>query len=175
MRTDKEILDWLMPIFRPECGVTAEESEKLAELVEKIDAAIQLGFREREALSAAMGALIIEPGAPPPQLTGIQRIALERDRQINVLGYDPDSDDQCEAYDDGRLAICASIYALPESLRNTPEGYDITTRYEPSFWPKDWPARACRYRPHNPIRDLEKAGALCAAEIDRLLADSDGK
>lgn len=88
--------------------------------------------------------------------SGIERIARERERQIQSEGYSPEHDDK---HANGEIADAAACYALNPASRLI--GATIT-----HFWPwgLQWwkPSR-------DRIRDLEKAGALCAAEIDRLL------
>jgi hypothetical protein len=89
-------------------------------------------------------------------MTGIELIAAERKRQIEVEGWTADHDDR---WVNGELAEAAATYAsLPHH-----EGAFINWRT--LHWPFDieW------YKPEeNRIRELEKAGALVAAEIDRL-------
>ena len=91
---------------------------------------------------------------------GAGRIAAERRRQIEVEGWTADHDaDLDTAWDDhlsGQLAIAAACYALP---------HDTTA---PDAWP--WREEWWKPTPGNRIRELEKAGALLAAEIDRLAA-----
>jgi len=84
--------------------------------------------------------------------TGIDLIAAERQRQINVEGWTPEHDD---GHTQGELARAAAVYAVPD--------------LHDDWWPWDdgW------YRPGDPIRELVKAGALIAAEIDRLQRDAD--
>ena len=90
MRKAEEILVWLEPIFMCEADVAklpedegAAQALAAAEVVEKINAACMLGFSGRVALEAAMGAVLVEKGVPPPKLTGIQlldeRYESERD------------------------------------------------------------------------------------------------
>lgn len=86
---------------------------------------------------------------------GVDRIAGERTRQIRVEGWTLEHD-RCHAGDE--LAMAAAWYATPVDLRSG------------AAWP--WPD--CWRKPGNGspsgrIRELEKAGALIAAEIDRLL------
>jgi hypothetical protein len=92
--------------------------------------------------------------------TGIELIAEERQRQIEKEGWTPEHDDQ---HNTGDLAHAAAAYASAELYRRTTsEGYDNT----PHIWPferKWW-----KPTPENRIRELQKAGALIAAEIDRL-------
>ena len=89
---------------------------------------------------------------------GVAQIAAERDRQRNRWSASHDA-----GHARGELALAAACYAMPESHRRL----RIINRdlYE-LLWPRDWD-----YRPHptDRIRELTKAGALIAAEIDRLL------
>lgn len=92
--------------------------------------------------------------------TGVQMIAEERQRQINHEGWTEEHDDQ---HNDGSLAHAAAAYACAELYRRTTsEGYDNT----PHMWPfeKQW----WKPTPEDRIRELQKSGALIAAEIDRL-------
>ena len=82
--------------------------------------------------------------------TGIEIIAEERKRQISSEGWSMTHD---LGHNDGELAIAASCYALPSQFSRK------------TFWlfEKD------SFKPSKDrIRDLAKAGALIAAEIDRL-------
>lgn len=91
--------------------------------------------------------------------TGIERIAAERKRQIEEERFDSTRD---RLYVDGELAQAAACYATPPVDRQT-------TQTEPTV-PVGWPWPADWWKTGDRIRDLEKAGALCAAEIDRLQA-----
>jgi hypothetical protein len=99
---------------------------------------------------------------PNKKLDGICRIAKERKRQIEEEGWDIDHD--ILANNDNQLALAAAVYATPKSDRGKYNSFDgILTMLWP--WNLKW------YKPSkNRIRELEKAGALIAAEIDRLLA-----
>ena len=77
---------------------------------------------------------------------GVALFALERDRQI-TRGFTPEHDDQHVRNE----LVNAAVYYL--------KGPSITA------WPVNWgPARERGTR----IRNLERAGALLAAEVDRL-------
>lgn len=97
-------------------------------------------------------------------MTGAERIAAERKRQI-----DEDGENFSAAHDANwtadELALAAACYALPARVRDD-------TRPEPEHWPWDW----CWWKPTpgDRIRELERAGALIAAEIDRLLSRQEG-
>jgi hypothetical protein len=94
-------------------------------------------------------------------MNGAEMIAAERARQINQEGWDAGHDDE---HGGGELAYAAVTYTLAAlcDLR-TPWPLTGPQRYY-DFWPWDesW------LKPTSPLRDLVKAGALIAAEIDRL-------
>lgn len=93
-------------------------------------------------------------------MSGIERIAAERRRQIEAEGWTAEHDDE---HDCGELVSAATCYAAAAQARAN----DSTTAC-PSIaelWP--WSLRWWKPSP-DPIRNLEKAGALIAAEIDRL-------
>jgi hypothetical protein len=106
-------------------------------------------------------------------LSGAERIAAERARQVAEEGYSSEHDDEL----DEDLAMAAACYAAPEPIFVRRDFAAGTTYRDP------WPWRdGCDKRPYNGnvliletatraqrIRLLEKAGALIAAEIDRLL------
>ena len=100
------------------------------------------------------------------KLTGIEIIAQERQRQITVEGWTPEHDDN---HEDGELAVVAALYALPKGYRNIhagPNGISNILRVLfPSTW--DW-FKWWKPTPENRIKELAKAGALIAAEIDRI-------
>jgi len=84
--------------------------------------------------------------------TGVELIAAERERQQAVEGCTPEHDD---GYAGQEMALAAVCYALPPySSRRT------------ACWP--WAANWWKPTPDDRIRELVKAGALIAAEIDRL-------
>lgn len=92
---------------------------------------------------------------------GVSLIADERRRQITEEGWTPDHDDE---HVGDALALAASCYACPADMRA------LATSGIPTNWPwsDDW------WKPGEPttrgrIWDLRRAGALVAAEIDRLL------
>lgn len=84
---------------------------------------------------------------------GIELIAAERQRQIQVEGYTSDRDD---VLSDGSLAIAAACYAMNSAWQRD-NGI-------PLIWPWD---DKC-WKPKDQLSDLIRAGALIAAEIDRL-------
>lgn len=90
--------------------------------------------------------------------TGIDLIAKERKRQIKEEGWTEAHDDQ---HKNDEIARAASLYAMPEGRRD----YDGVFR-SPIGWP--WEDSRWKPTPDDRIRELVKAGALIAAEIDRL-------
>lgn len=91
---------------------------------------------------------------------GIELIAIERERQITEEGWTSGHDQE---HNRGELALASAAYASAELYRRTTsEGYDNT----PHIWPFD--ASSWKPTPKDRIRELVKAGALIAAEIDRL-------
>lgn len=96
-----------------------------------------------------------DPRQDDPEQNGVGLIAAERKRQVEAEGWTPEHDD---GHHGGDLAFAAAHYALTPSHR---------------YW-VDWPwpeppkAHDAAYGPDR-IRDLVKAGALIAAEIDRLI------
>lgn len=100
-------------------------------------------------------------------MTGIERIAAERKRQVEKEGYSPEHDDE---HRNGELPIAAACYALSA-------GEYLLGSDDPWPWSDASDKRArnilgeitCEETVGAKIRLLEKAGALIAAEIDRLL------
>lgn len=111
------------------------------------------------------------------EFEGASMIALERARQVEEEDWTAEHDDR---HSDGSLAWAAVCYAAPGDVRKF-EKRDfppIGERFlDPWPWDAKWDKRYPGYqrgdgpgveRQHR-IRDLTKAGALIAAEIDRLI------
>jgi hypothetical protein len=96
-------------------------------------------------------------------MTGIERIAAERKRQIEEEGWTAEHDDE---HDGGELAKAAACYALGEGSAIVGNNAVIIDLVK-ILWPWEW--KWWSPTPEKRIRELEKAGALAAAEIDRLL------
>jgi len=116
--------------------------------------------------------------------SGIEIITDERKRQLEVEGWTPEHDAK---HTDGELAEAASVYAgfatsiivpvdnvfsndrnvhkVAEALKGTDACMLIPKTHR---WPfdKEW----YKPTPDNRIKELAKAGALIAAEIDRIQA-----
>lgn len=86
--------------------------------------------------------------------TGIELIADERKRQIEEEGFDPVHD---ERWTGGEMAIAAICYAEPGKKHPDFKPYEFP-------WDSEW----WKPTPDDRVRELVKAGALIAAEIDRL-------
>ena len=88
----------------------------------------------------------------------------ERHRQLDKEGWTAQHDAQ---HENGEMGMAAACYAVPFPIfQYFPEGGDFHCFRELWPWDQKWNKR----NKHNRIRQLEIAGALCAAEIDRLLA-----
>lgn len=91
-------------------------------------------------------------------MTGIELIAHERARQVGSEGWTVEHDD---SHVDGTLARAAVAYASAAYAQ-------VWQRAQPSARDAGWPWDEASWKPSNdPFRDLVKAGALIAAEIDR--------
>lgn len=93
-------------------------------------------------------------------LNGAGMISEERQRQIEQEGYTPGHDDEHKM---GELALAAAAYATQAAV-------DVQGLVGPAErrW-SAWPWGSGTWKPSDdPIRNLSKAGALIAAEIDRL-------
>ena len=94
--------------------------------------------------------------------TGIELIKDERERQVSQEGWTAGSDDKHQP--EGQLALAAACYALPERVRNISR--PGLSAFLHMFWP--WHEAWWKPTPNDRVRELVKAGALIAAEIDRL-------
>ncbi len=101
-------------------------------------------------------------------MNGIELITKERKRQIDRKGHTAKKDD---GYRRDQLALAAVCYVSPEPIftkRNLSDGKGTEVQYiftDPWPWHRAWDKRT----KHSRIHQLEIAGALIAAEIDRLL------
>ena len=98
----------------------------------------------------------VDCGQEKEAKTGAELIAAERERQVSEEGWTPGHDDE---HDGGELEQAAACYLRPGN-----------SFYTPGVPPPEWPFEAEAWKPteREPARDLVKAGALIAAEIDRL-------
>lgn len=91
-------------------------------------------------------------------MNGIELIAKERQRQIEVEGFSENSDTK---YVNEEIAFAAACYAAPTAFKL----YRLKDKV-PLYWP--WDGKWWKPSPEDRIKELVKAGALIAAEIDRL-------
>ncbi len=96
--------------------------------------------------------------------TGIELITDERKRQIEKEGWTAEHD---EVHKNGELANMAALYAITNKPLYKKPGYFNDTLFE-VLYPEDWDMKWWKPTPDNKIKELVKAGALIAAEIDRL-------
>jgi hypothetical protein len=89
---------------------------------------------------------------------GVKAIEIERHRQLTEEGWTAEHDDR--EHSSGALCDAAACYALYHV-----EQAPFRARVIKDFWP--W-ARAWWKPSRDPVRNLVKAGALIAAEIERL-------
>lgn len=96
-------------------------------------------------------------------MRGIELIAEERKRQIDVEGWTAEHD---KRWVNGELPLAAACYAV----ENKKTAEVIVKIGDSGFTENGWPWGGDFWKPSNdPVRNLVKAGALIAAEIDRLL------
>lgn len=114
------------------------------------------------------------------ELPGIALIKAERERQMRRTtkfedgeGWSLDHDDEHIDRELARAALSyVSHYAVNSWMfherfsRGLQDGKKVYREEEP---PVEWPWDESYWNPQDPMRDLVKAGALIAAEIDRLL------
>jgi hypothetical protein len=98
--------------------------------------------------------------------SGIDLIAEERERQIEVEGWTAQHDQ--DEHGEGQLAEAAAYYAFTEEQREWTDNVLASTNsgLGSSVWP--WEPKWFKPTPDDRIKELTKAGALIAAEIDRL-------
>jgi len=95
---------------------------------------------------------------PKPPLKGIELISQERERQLSQEGWSAQHDDK---HPQGQLALVGACYALDFAL------YKETAR-ELFPWDNKWWKPPKEATISESIHELAKAGALIAAEIDKL-------
>ena len=110
--------------------------------------------------------------------SGTTLISEERNRQVVEKGYDWRRDAD---YHGEELALAAAVYAIPLDWRGVKAGNQGHTNLQRILWPWEWKyfkpvytiGKNSTVEPigqsiEDRIRELSKAGALIAAEIDRL-------
>lgn len=94
-------------------------------------------------------------------LKGVELIAIERQEQVDKHGFGPDHDAYAD-HDRGEL-VAAAVYLLSKVPRGEKLG----------LYPKHWAGRhKFKFDEKTRLEKLVVAGALIAAEIDRIQRDS---
>lgn len=113
--------------------------------------------------------------------SGVDLIAKERTRQVEREGWTSAHDD---GHDAGELAMAAACYASPDLLYVEERHVNSIGFIDPWPWDEGYDKRPRngneilpnhRLTVSNRIHQLAKAGALIAAEIDRLLRSKAAK
>jgi len=101
--------------------------------------------------------------------TGIELITEERARQIFVEGWTAEHDAQHELGELTEAALCYAVVASAEVRGSEAREWPVVMFNGFNDSLVEWPWGHEWYKPSDdPIRNLVKAGALIAAEIDRL-------
>lgn len=96
------------------------------------------------------------PGDAP-----MKAIEAERRRQIEIEGWSRERDKRI--YSAGQLYFAAQQYYKRAAAGWLHDDYRTDRQV-----PRGWPWNAKWWKPKTPWRDLERAGALCLAEMDRV-------
>jgi len=111
---------------------------------------------------------VYEPKIYGPELEGMRLIRHERLRQVRMEGWSPEHDDGHKQAEMAAAAVCYGALAVAQQTRHL-EGRP-SEMYAPKTDHVRWPWDDEWWKPsNNAIRNLVKAGALIAAEIDRLV------
>jgi len=94
-------------------------------------------------------------------MTGAELIAQERTRQVCHKAWTEFHDDGHVNGELARAAACYASYDIPWCGKNK------RLALIKILWPRQW-SRRDYWKPKDRIRNLVRAGALIAAEIDRL-------
>ncbi|MFA5300246.1 MAG: hypothetical protein WC389_18820 [Lutibacter sp.] len=107
---------------------------------------------------------------------GAELIAEERKRQVEFEGWTPEHDDEHASFS---MSTAGAIYALNlYQIKLITKYHNIKLAEEINeisdiLWP--WDGKWWKPTPDDPVRQLVKAGALIAAEIDRILRQKEVK
>ena len=102
--------------------------------------------------------------------SGTKRIAEERARQLRGEGWSAKHDDAHRRCELVMAAVCYAAKAAEQNVyiqKRTSKGHLFMDPW-PSSWDSRWDKRHSHRGVATKVRMLEKAGALIAAEIDRL-------
>lgn len=93
-------------------------------------------------------------------MDGVELIAIERKRQVEELKWDYTDKD---LYDNNELSSAGAVYALSQEDREFLQE-QIESDIINVLWP--WNNKYYKPTPKDRVRELVKAGALIAAQID---------
>lgn len=99
------------------------------------------------------------------QTGGVAIIAAERRRQVIEEGFKPKHD---ATHQDESMAMVAACYSSPDEIYIHKRDEITGTHVFHDPWPKSWSKTWDKRGKHDRRKQLAIAGALCAAEIDRL-------
>jgi len=149
--------------YREKCielGANAEHIESIVRLIERVESFQKHagGGRVPDTVGDEIQRCLNGIGSEHSGAkSGIELIAQERLRQVTEEHRTPENDD---ALIGGELALAGACYAEFSAAIDREDQHRSHNNYWP--WHESW------WKPTTPIRDLVKAGALIAAEIDRL-------
>lgn len=177
------LADWLMwdgKVFLPSVAVASSHDKQREGLAEIEDALWRLHSYESNRddagrvyseadITRMVEALRLSKSANAT----IAAIAAERQRQVEVEGWDAEHDD---AHPKGALAKAAACYAVGEPVfRNAgPFDHDSSDRGWRGPYPRGdsytplWPWSSDWWKPKDRRRDLIRAAALIVAELERI-------
>lgn len=148
-----------------------EASARLAAERDKLQRELQISKRTSKALASSL--YDAAPNGKTPVTVhytftseGTRLISQERLRQIEVEHYTPPNDMRYSWPELRNAASCYITFARDDAAKGTDGALAI---------PKLWPFNAEFWKPAGYVRNLSKAGALIAAEIDRYLANEKNK
>jgi len=120
-------------------------------------------WRETDEVKAKL--LLAFDAAWTPTTYGARVITQERMRQISAEGWTPKHDDEHKMLQLGRAALCYLKFGLLPAYPQLVNPPDRLWPWDVEFWKPS----------QDRIKNLIKAGALIAAEIDRLQREKDAK
>lgn len=101
------------------------------------------------------------------RIPAIELISMERSRQLHILDYTIESDQHHNP--NHELAQAALTYL--NIAVNEMTGFPIDSNMFAQMWPNTWPISS--FKPKTKMRNLIRAAALIAAEIDKCIANGE--
>ncbi|HGM5924667.1 TPA: hypothetical protein ACKP5H_002658 [Stenotrophomonas maltophilia] len=157
------------PVGQEPARLSSQTVDGELSVASAIDQVLELFPSSGRAALQTLAGLFTHPtiyryAAPPAQAvdlgTGVKAIASERERQLRAEGFSRDCDQQ---YREGELARAATAYVQLAAMDlQVGSRKHIASQEPPFFWPwaLEW------WKPVDARRDLVRAGALIAAQID---------